>query len=71
MVNSKAWKIGKEKDHIFFLLLGVSGVQANRGKSKTERNVDYRLAREERQSTKGQGPLLLFKKKKKNAEANK
>lgn len=53
----------------FFLFLGVSGVQANTGKSKTGRNVEYRLAREERQSTKAQGPLSLFKKK--NADANK
>lgn len=63
MVNSKAWKIGKEKEFFFSFFLGVSGVQANTGKSKTGRNVEYRLAREERQSTKGQGPLSLFKKR--------
>jgi len=65
LVNSKGWKIGKEKERGFSFLffLGVSGVQANTGKSKTGRNVEYRLAREERQSTKGQGPLSLFKKR--------
>lgn len=31
--------------------------------SKTGRNVEYRLAREERRSTKAQGPLSLFKKR--------
>lgn len=36
MVNSKGWKIGKEKERGFSFLffLGVSGVQANTGTSK-------------------------------------
>lgn len=53
----------REGKSFFLFFLGVSGVQANIGKSKTGRNVEYRLAREERQSTKGQGPLSLFKKR--------
>jgi len=44
LVNSKGWKIGKEKERGFSFLffLGVSGVQANTGKSKTGRNVEYK-----------------------------
>lgn len=68
MVNSKAWKIGKEKERVFSFSSGEWSTSKHK-ESKTGRNVEYRLAREERQSTKAQGPLSLFKKK--NADANK